>query len=155
MGMSRQELKTMLGQDRAKEALGEGDEPADKRSPEERESGIQQRVVQEVNEKLVHLYPALAGLHAIPNGGDRDVRVGAKLKREGVKRGVPDLCLPVPRRGYHGLYIELKAEDGRVSPDQKAWREFLLEQGYQAVIATGKREALDVLIDYVSQEPWA
>ncbi len=43
--------------------------------------------------------PELALLYAIPNGGDRHKAVAAKLSAEGVKSGVPDLCLPVPRLG--------------------------------------------------------
>jgi hypothetical protein len=35
-----------------------------------------------------------------------------KLKAEGVRAGVADLCLPAARRGYHGLYIEMKSEEG-------------------------------------------
>src|SRR5699024_10256580 len=57
-------------------------------------------------------YPALRWLHAVPNGGARNIVVARKLKAEGVQRGVPDLCLPVPRGPYHGLYIELKRAGG-------------------------------------------
>lgn len=51
--------------------------------------------------------PALGLLHAIPNGGARPAIVGkdgrrfsvsaARMKAEGVKAGVPDVCLPVGR----------------------------------------------------------
>ena len=53
-------------------------------------------------------YPELALLYAIPNGGNRNIVTATKLKAEGVKAGVPDLCLPVPRGGYHGMYLEMK-----------------------------------------------
>ena len=53
--------------------------------------------------------PELEYMHHIPNGGKRDKRTAVALKRQGVKAGVPDICLPVARNGYHGLYIELKA----------------------------------------------
>jgi hypothetical protein len=46
-------------------------------------------------------------LYAVPNGGDRNLRVPRKLKAEGVMAGVADLCLPAARRGYHGLYLEI------------------------------------------------
>lgn len=52
--------------------------------------------------------PELKLLYHIPNGGSRNKAEAANLKRQGVKAGVPDLFLPVPRGGYHGLYIELK-----------------------------------------------
>ena len=51
-------------------------------------------------------YPELKLLHHIPNGGKRDARTAANLKKEGVKAGVPDMCLPVARGQYHGLYKE-------------------------------------------------
>lgn len=52
--------------------------------------------------------PELDMLYHIPNGGSRNKREAANLKRQGVRAGVPDLCLPVARGDYHGLYIELK-----------------------------------------------
>ena len=45
-------------------------------------------------------YRELDCMYAIPNGGHRDVRVAARLKAEGVKAGVPDICLPIPRDGH-------------------------------------------------------
>ena len=44
----------------------------------------------------------------IPNGGYRNKAEAAHLKAQGVRPGVPDLCVPVARHGYHGLYIEMK-----------------------------------------------
>ena len=41
----------------------------------------------------------------IPNGGSRNVKAAKNLKRQGVKAGVPDLFVPVARRGCHGLFI--------------------------------------------------
>ena len=53
-------------------------------------------------------YPELKLIFHIPNGGSRNTLEAANLKRQGVKAGVPDLCLPVARQNYHGLYIEMK-----------------------------------------------
>lgn len=50
-------------------------------------------------------------LYHIPNEGKRSVSYGAALRRQGMKKGVPDLCLPVARGKYHGLYIEMKAAE--------------------------------------------
>ena len=56
--------------------------------------------------------PELWLLYAIPNGGKRAIKTAIALKAQGVKSGVPDMCLPVARGGYHGLYIELKRQKG-------------------------------------------
>ena len=60
--------------------------------------------------------PELMLLYAVPNGGYRPPRTAAILKRTGVRPGVPDLCLPVARPPYHGLYIELKRRRGAAGP---------------------------------------
>lgn len=70
--------------------------------------------------------PELALLHAIPNGGYRYKATARALQRQGVKAGVPDLCLPCPRGGYHGLYLELKRRTGgRLTLEQRWWCEVL------------------------------
>lgn len=43
-------------------------------------------------------FPELDLLHHIPNGGSRNQLEAANLKRQGVKAGVPDFCLPVARK---------------------------------------------------------
>lgn len=87
-------------------------------------------------------WPELALLHAIPNGGWRHPATGKKLKAEGLKKGVPDLCLPVPRHGKSGMYIEMKSKKGRVRKEQKWWLERLTEQGYHAVVCKGSPRPL-------------
>ena len=95
-------------------------------------------------------WPALQWLHHIPNGGARDAITGAKLKAEGVKPGVPDLCLPIPIGCYHGLYIELKRPGVRKpSAAQKEWLEWLAENGYCAALCSGCEEAIQVLKGYL------
>lgn len=93
-------------------------------------------------------------LHAIPNDGKRDPRTGANFKRRGLKAGVPDICLPYPCNGYHGLYIELKRSDkskSRVTPEQKQWIEKLSKVGYAAHVAYGWQDAWNIITNYLSQ----
>jgi hypothetical protein len=92
----------------------------------------------------------LKTLFAIPNGGARHTATGKKLKAEGVKRGVPDLFLPVPRGNYCGLFVELKRRSGgRLSPKQKEWCEFLRAHGYAAEVCRGWEHAAHVIENYL------
>lgn len=97
-------------------------------------------------------YPELKLMHHIPNGGKRDKKTAKNLKIEGVKAGVPDICLPVSRHGYHGLYIELKRKGGKPSVEQKKWIKELEKQGYKAVIKEGWIEAAKEIIDYMEMD---
>lgn len=94
-------------------------------------------------------WPELGLLYHIPNGGYRLARTAARLKREGVQPGVPDLCLPVPRGKWHGLYMELKAEKGTVSKAQREWFNALREQGYFVSICWGAEAAIDSISEYL------
>jgi hypothetical protein len=94
-------------------------------------------------------YPELKLLHAIPNGGRRDKIEAAHLKQQGVKPGVPDIHLPVARRGFHSLYIELKREHGRASAEQDWWIEELTKQGNLAKVCQGWKDAVRLLEWYL------
>ncbi len=89
--------------------------------------------------------------YAIPNGGKRNYFEAVKLKRCGVKAGVPDICVTVPsKKGHHGLYIELKrVSGGVVSDSQKEWQRILRENGYCCEIAKGFEEAKIVVKNYM------
>jgi hypothetical protein len=95
-------------------------------------------------------HPELRLLYAIPNGGHRHVSVARKLKAEGVKRGVPDLCLPVPRGTHHALYVELKAGKNRATPEQKQWLDALWTQGNEARVCVGWEAARDCITEYLA-----
>lgn len=103
--------------------------------------------------------PELRMLYAIPNGGKRDKITAARLRDEGVKSGVPDICLPVPRGRYHALYIELKRRAikgvqnaGKLTEDQKAWLDGLSEQGNMACVCYGAAEAIKTIKEYLRDE---
>lgn len=96
-------------------------------------------------------YPNLDRIYAIPNGAwVKNKWEGSKLKREGMRAGVPDLFLPVPKHGYHGLYIELKHGKNTAQPNQKEWIEFLNSMGYKAVVAWEFKGAKEAIENYYS-----
>jgi hypothetical protein len=101
--------------------------------------------------RLAGRMPELALLFAIPNGGKRSKAVAGKLKAEGVKAGVPDICLPVPRGSYHGLFIELKAKGGAASDSQRNWLRVLGSQNYCTRLCVGWEEARETIESYLRQ----
>lgn len=98
--------------------------------------------------------PELKLLFAIPNFAGRlgkaTARHGARLKAEGRKKGVPDVFLPVARGPYHGIFLELKAGDGKPSAEQKAWLTALREEGYRAEVAVGWEAAAAAIEQYLA-----
>lgn len=113
------------------------------------EDTIQAQVITWANKQL-KVYPELARLFHVPNGGQRHVLVAVNLKRQGVKAGVPDLCLPVPRFGCHGLWIEMKTKDGSISATQKDWIGYLQGAGYRVEVCRSFDEARGVLTNYLN-----
>ena len=99
----------------------------------------------------VFQWPELAWMFAVPNGGTRDKIEAGFLKAQGVRSGVPDIFLPVARRGMHGLFIEMKAKKGIVSPEQKIFGENMKKQGYVCEICYGWEEARDLILKYLKE----
>ena len=78
----------------------------------------------------------------VPNGEKRDAATASKLKRLGVRKGVSDLFLPVMVGGYGGLWIEMKADGGKLSAEQEGWIASMCERGYRAVACWSWQEAI-------------
>jgi len=73
-------------------------------------------------------------LLAIPNGGMRSKAVAGKLKAEGVRAGICDMVLPVSRKGFHGLWLEMKFGTNKPTPEQLEFMRWQQEEGYKCVI---------------------
>lgn len=68
-------------------------------------------------------HPLLARAIHVPNGGKRPRGEAGRLKALGVKKGVPDILLPLPcpKTGWSGLAIELKSATGALTDEQRDW----------------------------------
>lgn len=86
---------------------------------------------------------------AIPNGGDRNVVVGKKLKDEGALSGVPDLHVPVAMKGFHGLYIEMKAGKNKPTDKQLNIMDKLRSEGYKCEVCYTLDEFIKVVDNYL------
>ena len=91
-------------------------------------------------------------LHSIPNGGLRNKATAGRMKAEGVLPGIPDLFLPVARANWHGLYIEMKSEGGRLSRSQRDICSRLVGQRYFVGECHGWEMARDLIKWYLSNE---
>lgn len=100
----------------------------------------------------VNQYPELEMLYHIPNGGSRNPIEAANLKRQGVRAGVPDLCLPIARGKYHGLYIEMKYGDNKPTENQKRWLRDLQRYGYATSICYSAETAIADIEKYLKLE---
>jgi hypothetical protein len=76
------------------------------------------------------------------NGGARTAIEGAILKACGVRAGTPDLILIKDGRTYG---LELKADNGRVSPAQAKAHEEMRAAAAEVATATGIDEAIKQL----------
>ena len=84
------------------------------------------------------------GLHffAVPNGEARSAKTGARLKRQGVRAGEPDYVLLWKGRA---IGLELKAEGGRQSPEQRAIEQEWIAAGSMYRCVKGYDEAMAFL----------
>lgn len=121
-------------------------------SPAPTESQEQQRLFQWAKMQSGK-YPELELMYHIPNEGKRSRITGRRMVAEGLKKGVPDICLPVARGGNHGLYIELKrTKDWKITEEQENWMRDLMGQGYEVALCIGWEKAADVIVNYLRQE---
>lgn len=102
-------------------------------------------------------------LFAIPNGGKRHLVTAMKLKKQGVKPGIPDLFLAYPTNKFHGLFIELKRRaqtkaeggsrsKGSLTVDQMIMIKQLNHVGYMATVAYGADEAWKIITEYLEEK---
>lgn len=95
-------------------------------------------------------YPPLRWLFAIPNANSH------RMVSEGVRGGVPDICLPHPWDHFAGLYIEMKIEkrrsekNGGCSEDQLKWIDYLQSAGYKVHVCYGWEEARARILEYLN-----
>lgn len=114
----------------------------------ESESQIQQKCIQWFS----YSYPELWNDGMLYHNANEGIRLGGqgrRIKREGLRKGVADLCLSVPRKGYGALYIEMKKPGGRISPEQKQWGENAIKHGNLWIVCYSLDEFEKAINDYL------
>ena len=88
---------------------------------------------------------------AIPNGGKRNLITAKKLKAEGVKAGVPDICIIHEGQAF---FLEVKRPKtvlggkGRLSPAQKEMIRRLEEACAEVKVVYSVADVIEAMIDW-------
>ena len=93
-------------------------------------------------------YPYLWLLHSSLNGVKLSKAQAGKALKQGMKKGVPDLFLPVKQGGFSGLYIEMKSAKGRISSEQSKFLQAASDFGYACFICYSAVDAIDKIKGY-------
>lgn len=94
-------------------------------------------------------YPRIT-IFAIPNGGQRNVIIAAKLKLEGVLAGVPDIFVAQPNERYAGLFIEMKVRPNGPSESQVSVMRSLERAGYLTQVCYSFEEFRVIIEEYMT-----
>ena len=99
-------------------------------------------------------------LFAIPNGAvlagnprKRATQMNS-MKAEGLRPGVSDLFLAIPKGKYHGFFIEMKKSGSTKSSVRENQLEFMADmrdQGYKAEWYAGWKSATDAIDEYMKK----
>lgn len=95
-------------------------------------------------------YPQLL-IYAVPNAAKRSFALAARMKAEGLTKGIPDVHLAYPCHGKPGLYIETKTVNGTVSPDQAIVHAYLRAKAYEVAVPTTFEQFQTAVIEYLNQ----
>lgn len=98
--------------------------------------------------------PALRWLFATFNGIRVNIGLAVKMKRMGNVKGIADVILPVARRGYHALCIELKApgEKYKQRKEQSEFEAFCKGEGVLYLLADDLQTMTDKIEWYLAEE---
>lgn len=105
------------------------------------ENAIQKAVMQ-----WVRLQPTIRDfiIH-IPNEGKRTSSYGKYLKDMGMRPGVADLFIAMPRHECNGAWIELKSKNGILSPEQKEFLKNMESQNYFSMTCFSIESAISTI----------
>lgn len=100
----------------------------------------------------LRLYPDIYDhVYHFANESKRSPRYGATLKKMGLKRGVSDIFIALPFRGFIGAWIEIKTKEGRATKEQLDFLEKMEKLGYFTALTKGLEETFSVISWYIEK----
>ena len=92
----------------------------------------------------------LKTIYHIANERKSSPQAGARMKRKGVRRGIPDVCVPIATKEYSGLYLEFKVKPNKLTKEQKEMCFRLIGQGCSVKVVWSASEAIKILEEYLA-----
>lgn len=101
---------------------------------------------------LFNNFPKTRGLvYHVPNGGLRSRVEAGRMKAQGVIPGVPDLHHAIPTKIFASLYVEIKTDEGRLSPEQIKEHEILKSASNRVEIVRSLEEYQALIFEHYSE----
>ena len=88
----------------------------------------------------------------VANERKSTLRAGGRLKKKGVKSGVPDVLIFEPKGRYNGLAIELKIKPNVASPAQRGWLKRLELKHWYCVVCYNFDEVEKIVNNYFDKK---
>ncbi len=96
------------------------------------------------------MHPALQLVFAVPNCAKRGYALAARMVKEGLRAGVPDVMLPVARQGFVGLAIEFKRTASTKPSDvQLEYIGKLVKENWLVVVLADSEAAIKTVKNYL------
>jgi hypothetical protein len=100
-------------------------------------------------------HPEFKTIYAIGNGAFKHPKTARDMRKEGMKKGIPDVHAPYSRMDYIGLYIEMKRlkPKGQLKEHQEEMLGRLASQGHLCYTIWGWESAWEVIKAYTNSQP--
>lgn len=101
---------------------------------------------------MSHVHRGYSLAFHIPNESKSSIQRRMSMKRAGVKKGIPDICIPIPNDKFASLYIEMKIKPNKPSPEQMQVIRELNQAGNYACLCWSADEAIEMLTKYLNNK---
>ena len=86
----------------------------------------------------------------IPTGPHQGVFAASRLKRLGLRKGIPDLLLALPRHGYAALWLVFKSPCGSLTSEQRSMHVALRSSGHEVTVSRSTSHAIACIRSYLA-----
>ena len=101
---------------------------------------------------MAHAHKGYGLAFHIPNESKSSIQRRMTMKRAGVKKGIPDICVPIANDKFASLFIEMKIKPNKPSPEQMQLIRELNQVGNYAALCWSADEAIEMLNKYLNNK---